>query len=80
MKNVSKFENGLMPIKETYFNNHSECSKREDFEKLAEEFLSLHISCRGGNWETESGYMLAIEEFSSWLNQRYSGTAKKKYE
>ena len=47
-----------------------ERSKREDFEELSEEFLSISTSSHGGNWETESGYILGIEEFSKWLNQR----------
>jgi hypothetical protein len=47
-----------------------ERSKREDFEKLTEEFLETFFSDRGGNWETENGYILGIEEYSLWLNQR----------
>lgn len=47
-----------------------ERSKREDFDKLAKEFLNQIVSDRGGNWETENGYILGIKEYSSWLNQR----------
>lgn len=40
------------------------------FDKLGQEFLSNYKSERGGNWETESGYILAIKEYSFWLDQR----------
>lgn len=51
-------------------NNQPERSKREDFDGLAEEFLSIPVDDRGGNWETENGYILGVEAFAKFLNQR----------
>ena len=41
-----------------------ERSKREDFEFLATQFLEQNISDRGGNWETENGYILGVNILS----------------
>lgn len=56
---------------DSFFDQYQpERSKREDFDCLAKEFLNTLVDDRGGNWETENGYILGVENFAKFLNQR----------